>query len=239
MLSPCVPSRLFPLSPLPPYPASSRRRLPTLTPRAEPAASTAASCGSLITAHTAQVLQWARASSVDAIPLRCAAHPRQPGTGNRRCGVARWGGQPGPGPSRHGALTAPALPGAWGVEAARPVESGEPGPAAGNRRSPSALGLAGPERGLARPGSPVRRPREGERFLSAGCGGPGRAPPSPRAAVRNAAGGHPPFPGRPRVAGWSLSTGNAARCQGREALSSKWRDLVLKLLSHLKKTPHQ
>lgn len=101
----------------PPYPASSRRRLLTLTPRADPAASTAASCGSLITAHTAQVLQWARASSVAAIPLRCAAHPRQPGMGNRRCGAA-WrggaGGLPGPAPAVTERSCYPPCPGRGG-----------------------------------------------------------------------------------------------------------------------------
>lgn len=104
-------SRRCPRVPPPPYPASSRRRLLRLSPHAEPALSTATSCGSLITAHTAQVVKCTRSSSPGAIPLR------QPGTGNPRSGgrgvVGRWRWRRrGP----HGALRAPALPGARGGE---------------------------------------------------------------------------------------------------------------------------
>lgn len=102
-------SRRCPRVPPPPYPASSRRRLLRLSPHAEPALSTATSCGSLITAHTAQVVKCTRSSSPGAIPLR------RPGTGNPRSGgrgvVGRWRRR---GP--HGALRAPALPGARGGE---------------------------------------------------------------------------------------------------------------------------
>lgn len=102
-------SRRSPRVPPPPYPISSRRRLPTLSPHAERALTTATSCGSLITAHTAQVDKCTRSSSPSAIPLWL------PGTGSpRKSGrgvVGRWRRR---GP--HGALGAPALPGARGGE---------------------------------------------------------------------------------------------------------------------------
>lgn len=127
-------SRRSPCVPPPPYPASSRSRLLTLSPHAEPALSTATSCGSLITAHTAQVVKCTRSSSPGAIPLR------GPGTGIRGAASrVRWDGGAG------AALTErPGRPHCPGHEERRARPGGAPAaPAGGQRRGrPRPVGLS-------------------------------------------------------------------------------------------------
>lgn len=108
--------------------------------------------------------------------LRCPPAPTRNGEPAVRCGVARWGGRPGP--SRHGTLMLPALPGAWrppglwGEERrARPRASPAP------HQPWASSGLRALPGGLATAGRPVRLPREEECSFSAACGGTGPGTP--------------------------------------------------------------